>query len=92
MIPLVLILTLGCGAPPPAAADLREVRLEVKGMSCDSCAQSIEKALDGTAGVQDATVEFDTTSAVVRFDGSRTDPAKLERVIDDLGFEASVIP
>ncbi|MBA2322344.1 MAG: heavy-metal-associated domain-containing protein [Deltaproteobacteria bacterium] len=73
-------------------ADVRELRLRVDGMACDSCAQSIEQALDGATGVEDATVDFATSSAVVRFDTRRTDAATLERVVDGLGFEATVTP
>jgi Cu+-exporting ATPase len=87
---IVVALLLACGEPPADPADVREVRLQVDGMACDSCAERIEKTLERATGVQDATVDFGTSSAVVRFDGSRTDEAALERVVDDLGFDASM--
>lgn len=83
---------LACGSPPARPAETREVRLRVEGMACEACAQSIESALDRAPGVEDATVDFGATTAVVRFDGSRTGATELERVIDGLGFEASVLP
>ena len=81
---------ISCRTAPADPANVQELRLHVDGMACDSCAKTIEEALDGATGVEDATVDFATSTAVVRFDASRTDPAKLEHVVDELGFEASV--
>src|SRR5262249_29306634 len=43
---------------------VREVRLDVEGMSCASCAARVEKALNGLDGV-DATVNFATEQATL---------------------------
>ncbi len=89
---LILVRLAACGTTPADPANIRELRLHVDGMACDSCARRIEKTLDGATGVEDATVDFATSTAIVRFDASRTDPVKLEHVVDELGFEAAVPP
>ncbi len=46
-----------------------EVRLELEGMTCASCAARIEKKLNRVDGVE-ATVNFATEQATVRYDGT----------------------
>ena len=47
--------------------DVRELRLDVLGMTCGSCAARVEKTLNKQAGVE-ASVNFATGEAVVRLD------------------------
>ena len=52
-------------APVPAIV-LKEWRFPVEGMTCASCVARVEKALAGTPGVEDASVNFATEQASVR--------------------------
>ena len=63
-----------------------EVILRVEGMSCQACAQSIERALRRTDGVADAHVNFATGSATVRYHPSRASVTDLIRAIEGAGY------
>jgi len=66
------------------------VDLPLKGMSCASCANTIEKALGKAPGVSKASVNFATKTATVRYDAAATSPAKLVNVVKATGYDAVV--
>ncbi|MDR7466771.1 MAG: heavy metal translocating P-type ATPase, partial [Armatimonadota bacterium] len=68
---------------PPEAV---EVVLPIRGMSCASCAATIEGALAGMAGVRRASVNLTAEKAFVTFDPARVTPAQMARVVRDLGY------
>jgi len=76
---------------PPAAAQDERVDLPLKGMSCASCANTIEKALGKAPGVSNASVNFATKTATVRYDAAATSPEKLVGVVKETGYDA-VLP
>jgi len=65
------------------------VTLDLGGMSCASCAQSIEQALD-LDGVLERDVSFGSESARVSFDPDRVQTADLEEAVREAGYEATV--
>ena len=64
--------------------------LPIEGMTCASCAASIEKRLNKQPGVELASVNFATKVATVKYDPAATAPAKLAQVVLDLGYKAIV--
>uniref|UniRef100_A0A8C5C8S2 P-type Cu(+) transporter n=1 Tax=Gadus morhua TaxID=8049 RepID=A0A8C5C8S2_GADMO len=70
-------------------ADLRSVRLEVEGMTCGSCVQSIEQRVGALPGVVHIKVSLELRSAAVLFDPSLQSPASLCEAVEDMGFESS---
>ncbi|MBC7339511.1 MAG: copper-translocating P-type ATPase [Firmicutes bacterium] len=64
--------------------------LRIWGMSCASCVSSIEKALGSTDGVISARVNLMAGKAVVELDPARVSPERLEQVVRELGYEASM--
>jgi len=78
------------GVPPATAPDER-VDLPLTGMSCASCANTIEKALGKAPGVSKASVNFATRTATVRYDAAATSPKKLVDVVRSTGYDA-VLP
>ncbi|MDD1772088.1 MAG: heavy metal translocating P-type ATPase [Methanomassiliicoccales archaeon] len=58
----------------------------VTGMSCASCAGSIEDALNGLEGVQQATVNLATERASVTYDPSSLDLDMMRRAVEDAGY------
>jgi Cu+-exporting ATPase len=59
----------------------RELLLPVTGMTCANCAATVERALKKTEGVADASVNFASERASVRFDPTRVrEDQLLERV------------
>src|SRR5207253_8102889 len=70
------------------ATEAKEVRLELEGMTCASCAARIEKKLNRLAGVE-ATVNFATEQATVHCDP--TLPAEqLVAAVASAGYGARV--
>ncbi|RJT06199.1 heavy metal translocating P-type ATPase [Halococcus sp. IIIV-5B] len=66
----------------------RNVRLDIRGMSCATCAESITESLDGLAGVNEATVNYATDEATVEYDPEEASLAGIYAAIDDAGYEA----
>ncbi|GIG53963.1 heavy metal translocating P-type ATPase [Demequina activiva] len=71
------------------------INLAVSGMTCSSCAASIQGGLAKLPGVQDATVNYATRRATVRPDGSVDDAtleAQMRDAISGLGYEVLTKP
>ena len=67
-----------------AKENLEEVTLRIEGMTCaHGCAATIEKNLNNTDGVQKATVDFDSQTAVVSFDKAKLSKASIISVIEE---------
>ncbi len=66
------------------------VELEIKGMSCNSCAQTIKAELEGVEGVVKADVSFDRSNAVVQYRPAKVEPAQLVRKIRRIGYRAKI--
>lgn len=61
---------------------------EIEGMTCASCAQTIEKAVNKLAGVERATVNLATEKMTVSFDPTMVNPSDLIKVVSDTGYSA----
>ena len=73
-----------------AGASSQSADLPLLGMSCSACAVRIEKALNKAEGVENATVNFATTRATVKYDPAQTDPKKLREAVRSAGYDAIV--
>ncbi|MDI1289329.1 MAG: heavy metal translocating P-type ATPase [bacterium] len=78
------------GASTPASDD--RVDLPLQGMTCASCANTIERALGKSPGVSKASVNFATKTATVRYDATATSPQKLVDVVKSTGYDSAVPP
>ena len=67
------------------------ITLPVIGMTCASCQQHVESALNSTTGVQSAHVDLMANRASIVFDPSSTTPEKLIDSIRSAGYDA-VLP
>jgi P-type Cu+ transporter len=65
------------------------VDLDIEGMSCASCAVRIEKKLNALEGV-DASVNFATEKATVRFDPEQAQLEDLVRAVESAGYDAAL--
>lgn len=64
--------------------------VEVKGMSCQHCVASVEKALSSIEGVTDVKVSLENACATYE-DSDGSDAAKVKEIINKIGFEAGEI-
>jgi len=65
---------------------IREVNIKISGMSCASCAATIEKALRKLEGVKSANVNFATERATVKYSPGLLSILDLRKKIQDLGY------
>jgi len=61
--------------------------LNIEGMSCASCAQTIEKGLNKTEGVDEAQVNFASDKAYVKFDPDLIGQDDLNEVVRNSGYD-----
>ena len=72
-----------------SALDSTKQPLDIEGMHCASCAQSVERALSNLAGVQEAHVNLLANQALIEHDGSTTTDQLIDAV-RNAGFDASL--
>ena len=63
-----------------------EAILPIEGMTCASCVRRVEKSLATVPGVADASVNFATEQAVVRFDPVTTTLGDLRAAVEKAGY------
>ncbi|UCG43534.1 MAG: heavy metal translocating P-type ATPase, partial [candidate division WOR-3 bacterium] len=68
-------------------ANTQTASLSIGGMSCASCAMTIEKALMRLPGVKSATVNFAAEKAVVEYADKLSPRADLEKAVHDVGYD-----
>lgn len=73
-----------------AAAETRTVTLDVPGMTCNFCPVTIRKALQQVDGVIEAKASFDTKTATIIYDPSRTDTDQLLQATANAGYPATL--
>ncbi|XP_014821724.1 PREDICTED: copper-transporting ATPase 2 isoform X2 [Calidris pugnax] len=66
------------------------VELLITGMTCASCVHSIESKLMRTNGIFYASVALATCKAHIQFDPEITGPRDIIKIIEEIGFHASV--
>jgi P-type Cu+ transporter len=71
---------------------MEDLNLKLQGMSCASCAHSIEKAILNVPGVVEGGVNFSTDSASVRYNPQQTNSNIICQAVADIGYEAYIIP
>ena len=64
------------------------INLDIRGMTCAGCVNSVEKALGGVRGVDLAEVNSAMNRASVLYDSEITNPSSLESAVEAAGFEA----
>lgn len=62
--------------------------VKLQGMSCASCASSIEQAIQSVPGVIDCSVNFGVEQATVKYDPKRTNLEQIQQAVSDAGYSA----
>lgn len=68
---------------------MQSVTLNVLGMSCGHCVQSIEGALGKLAGVESAKVDLSAGQVSVTFDDAAVSVEKIKETIEDQGYDVA---
>lgn len=71
---------------------IQTAQLEIHGMTCASCVNSIERAVNGQPGIISIKVSLLAEKATVEYDPSViTEDQKIADMIEDVGFEAKLV-
>ena len=65
----------------------QRVTLPIEGMSCASCAATVQEALGRAPGVTGASVNYATAKAAVEYDDSATAVGRLAQAVRDAGYQ-----
>lgn len=65
--------------------------LRVEGMTCGACTSSVDQAFSGVDGVGSVSVSLVMERAVVQHDPTKLAPEKIKDMIEDRGFDATVL-
>ncbi|HJP64548.1 MAG TPA: heavy metal translocating P-type ATPase [Mucilaginibacter sp.] len=69
------------------ATHIQRKSFPVTGMTCASCAISVESMLKSASGVTDAGVNFANQAAWASYDETKTSPQALRKVIQSIGYD-----
>ena len=69
----------------------KKISIRVSGMTFPSCADTVRQTLESTDGVMEVNVELNNEKTEIWYQPAIIDPATLIRLIQDKGFEASII-
>src|SRR5437879_12055319 len=69
----------------PAMSKSRII-LPIEGMTCASCAATVQEALAGASGVTSAGVNFATNKAAIEYDSAQTNVAQLIKAVREAGY------
>jgi Cu+-exporting ATPase len=65
---------------------MKQIQLDIEGMTCASCSSRVEGALCGLPGVNDAPVNLATERASISYDENQLDTGQLLRAVRDVGY------
>ncbi|XP_008070485.1 copper-transporting ATPase 2 isoform X4 [Carlito syrichta] len=72
------------------AGSLGDIELIITGMTCASCVHNIESKLTRTNGITYTSVALATSKALVKFDPEIIGPRDIVKIIEEIGFHASL--
>ena len=67
--------------------DLKEVELDIEGISCQTCVNRIEKKVGKMPGVESVSVNLATFKGLVTYDSDKIKLSEILEVIEKLGFK-----
>src|SRR5207249_2571040 len=70
--------------PPPMSKT--RIVLPIEGMTCASCAATVQEALAGATGVTSAGVNFATNKAAIEYDSAQTNVGQLIKTVREAGY------
>ncbi|MAU39996.1 MAG: heavy metal transporter [Kordiimonas sp.] len=75
-------------SPSVEKATEKTVNFAIEKMTCAMCPITVRKAMEKVDGVLSVVTDFETRSAVVVFDPSKTTEAAIARASEDAGYPA----
>jgi Cu+-exporting ATPase len=73
----------------PESGKAQRAKIRVTGMTCTTCAATIENGLIETPGVEKASVNFASEKAAIEYDPAKVDLSTITGAIEQLGYKAA---
>lgn len=70
-------------------SSIQQVKLDIKGMSCEACTETINLALSKVPGVLEYKTEYKDGSSIVKFDNSKTNEKAITDAVNATGYTVS---
>jgi Cu+-exporting ATPase len=70
----------------PESVQVVETTINIRGMHCENCVASVEKGVKELDGIVSVTVSLNDSNAVVSYDKSKVELAKIEEAIEKRGY------
>jgi copper chaperone CopZ len=67
--------------------NIQQVKLNIKGMDCEACSQTIDLALSKVPGVLEYHTHFEDGSSIVKFDKTKTDEKTIVKAVNETGYK-----
>ncbi len=68
--------------------DIREITIPIGGMTCSTCANTIDKAISKLDGIREVNVNFATERAIVKYDPNKTRISQIRDAISKSGYKS----
>lgn len=68
-------------------SNIHEVKLSIKGMTCQACTETINLALSGVPGVLEYQTEFKDGSSTIKFDYSKISDQAIVNAVNKTGYK-----
>jgi mercuric ion binding protein len=91
-VKILLVLGALITTPMTLLAAEQTIKLEVEGMTCQSCPYQVKSALKRVEGVISASASLETREAEVTFDDAVTNIAALTQATTNAGFPSTLRP
>ncbi len=65
----------------------QKVTLQIEGMSCQHCVQTVTEALKSLAGVKSVKVDLSQDQAVVKFAAKQVEVSQMKDAVNQAGFQ-----
>ena len=70
------------------ATNIENINLKLRGMSCASCASSIEEAISNVPGVESCNVNFGAEQAAIKYNPRRTGIEEIQHAVEEAGYSS----
>ncbi|MBS1681568.1 MAG: Mercuric transport protein, MerT / Periplasmic mercury(+2) binding protein, MerP [Cytophagales bacterium] len=67
-------------------SNIQQVEFKISGMTCQSCSEHVNHALDGVPGVLEHSTSYEHGTSLVKFDVSKASKAKLVEAVNSTGY------
>ena len=66
---------------------METIQLNIRGMTCNGCANNVKNVLQRTPGVTGVGVSLEQNRATVTYDPVQANPAQLKAAVEDAGYD-----